>query len=229
MATTSSLSPRGRLTGKIIETGPAADQRGYVRYELDYRREIGRTRREVVSGRAHRRGACKAIGVISVQSTQQEGRFTAADQNLLTTIARRRRGDPERAAVPGREGSARRRRKRANEAKSSFLGDDEPRDPHADECGDRHERLLLRHAAQHRTARLRATIRDSGDALLTIINDILDFSKIEAGRMDIDAHPFDLRECVESALDLVSARAAEKRLDIAYCSKATFRRGERAT
>jgi CheY-like chemotaxis protein len=61
-----------------------------------------------------------------------------------------------------------------------------------------------------------ATIRDSGDALLSIINDILDFSKIEAGRMDIEAHPFDLRECVESALDLVSARATEKHLDIAY-------------
>jgi signal transduction histidine kinase len=38
------------------------------------------------------------------------------------------------------------------------------------------------------------TIRDSGDALLTIINDILDFSKIEAGHMDIEMHPFDLRE-----------------------------------
>ncbi len=60
------------------------------------------------------------------------------------------------------------------------------------------------------------TIRDSGDALLTIINDILDFSKIEAGRMDVETHPFDLRECVESALDLVSTRAAEKHLDIAY-------------
>jgi signal transduction histidine kinase len=60
------------------------------------------------------------------------------------------------------------------------------------------------------------TIRDSGDSLLTIINDILDFSKIEAGRMDIEAHPFDLRECVESALDLISTRAAEKHLDIAY-------------
>ena len=60
------------------------------------------------------------------------------------------------------------------------------------------------------------TIRDSGDALLTIINDILDFSKIEAGRMDIEAQPFDLRECVESALDLVSGHAAQKRLDLAY-------------
>ncbi|MEO7850758.1 MAG: response regulator, partial [Rubrivivax sp.] len=52
--------------------------------------------------------------------------------------------------------------------------------------------------------------------LLTIINDILDFSKIEAGRMDVEAHPFDLRDCVESALDLIGGRAAEKQLDIAY-------------
>ena len=34
--------------------------------------------------------------------------------------------------------------------------------------------------------------------------------------MDVEAHPFDLRECVESALDLVGPRAAEKRLDVAY-------------
>ncbi len=60
------------------------------------------------------------------------------------------------------------------------------------------------------------TIRDSGDALLGIINEILDFSKIEAGQMGIDNHPFDLRDCIESALDLVSGRAAEKRLDMAY-------------
>ncbi len=61
-----------------------------------------------------------------------------------------------------------------------------------------------------------STIRDSGDSLLTIINDILDFSKIDVGRMDIEAHPFDLRECVESAMDLIGGRAAEKHLDIAY-------------
>jgi signal transduction histidine kinase len=61
-----------------------------------------------------------------------------------------------------------------------------------------------------------STIRDSSEALLTIINDILDFSKIEAGRMDIEAQPFDLRDCVDSALDLVSTRAGGKHLDIAY-------------
>ena len=60
------------------------------------------------------------------------------------------------------------------------------------------------------------TIRYSDDSLPTIINDILDFSKIEAGRRDIERRPFDLRECVESALDLVAGRAAEKQLDLAY-------------
>ena len=59
------------------------------------------------------------------------------------------------------------------------------------------------------------TIRNSGDALLTIINDILDFSKVEAGKMELENQPFDLRACVESALDLVAPRAAEKGLDLA--------------
>ena len=60
------------------------------------------------------------------------------------------------------------------------------------------------------------TIRTSGEALLTIINDILDFSKIEAGRMELESQPFDLRDCVESALDLVAAKAREKGLELAY-------------
>jgi CheY-like chemotaxis protein len=34
--------------------------------------------------------------------------------------------------------------------------------------------------------------------------------------MDIERHPFDLRECVESALDLVAPRATEKHLETAY-------------
>jgi PAS domain S-box-containing protein len=60
------------------------------------------------------------------------------------------------------------------------------------------------------------TIRASGEALLTIINDILDFSKIEAGKMDLEYQPFDLRECIEGALDLLAPQVANKGLDIAY-------------
>jgi signal transduction histidine kinase/CheY-like chemotaxis protein len=60
------------------------------------------------------------------------------------------------------------------------------------------------------------TIRTSGDALLTIINDILDFSKIESGKLDLEHQPFELRQSIEEALDLVAPRAAEKGLDLAY-------------
>ena len=60
------------------------------------------------------------------------------------------------------------------------------------------------------------TIRASGDALLTIINDILDFSKIESGKLELEQVEFSLRECVEGALDLLAARASEKRLDLLY-------------
>ncbi len=59
-------------------------------------------------------------------------------------------------------------------------------------------------------------IRGSGDALLAVINDILDFSKIEAGRLDLESVPFDLRDCVESALELAAANALRKGLDLAY-------------
>jgi CheY-like chemotaxis protein len=58
------------------------------------------------------------------------------------------------------------------------------------------------------------TIRNSGDSLLAIINDILDFSKIEAGKMEMERQPFDLRECVESAVELLAFRAAQKGLEL---------------
>jgi signal transduction histidine kinase/ActR/RegA family two-component response regulator len=63
------------------------------------------------------------------------------------------------------------------------------------------------------------TIRTSSDSLLSIINDILDFSKIEARQLDLENRPFDLRKCVEEALDMVVMPATEKRLDLAYLAE----------
>ena len=60
------------------------------------------------------------------------------------------------------------------------------------------------------------TIHTSSETLLTIINDILDFSKIESGKLEIEHQPFNLRGCIEECLDVMAAKAAEKRVEIAY-------------
>jgi signal transduction histidine kinase/ligand-binding sensor domain-containing protein/DNA-binding response OmpR family regulator len=60
------------------------------------------------------------------------------------------------------------------------------------------------------------TIKNCGDALLTVINDILDFSKIESGNMELDEHDFDLRDCVEGVLDVFAESAARLNLDLVY-------------
>ena len=60
------------------------------------------------------------------------------------------------------------------------------------------------------------TITTSGEALLALINDILDYSKIEAGHLDLEFHPFDLQECIETALSQVSLRAAQKGVELIF-------------
>lgn len=59
-------------------------------------------------------------------------------------------------------------------------------------------------------------IRTSGNALLAIINDILDFSKIEAGQVELEEHSFAVHQCIEEAMDLVTVRAVEKKLELVY-------------
>ncbi|MCB0028942.1 MAG: GAF domain-containing protein, partial [Anaerolineales bacterium] len=60
------------------------------------------------------------------------------------------------------------------------------------------------------------TIKTSGELLLALINDILDFSKIEAGKLELEMQPFDVRSCVEDALDVIAAPASAKGLELAY-------------
>jgi PAS domain S-box-containing protein len=76
--------------------------------------------------------------------------------------------------------------------------------------------LLLDTKMSHEQRDYVTTIRNSGDALLTIINDILDFSKIESGKLELEHLPFDLSVCIEEALDLFALAAAQKGVELNY-------------
>jgi PAS domain S-box-containing protein len=61
------------------------------------------------------------------------------------------------------------------------------------------------------------TVHHSTDALLGIINDILDFSKMEAGKLTLEVIDFDLRDAVETTVEILAERAHKKDIELA-CS-----------
>ncbi|MCK8485201.1 ATP-binding protein [Aliiroseovarius sp. S2029] len=54
------------------------------------------------------------------------------------------------------------------------------------------------------------TIRQSGEALLTIINDVLDYSKIEAAKLTLQPEPFDLERVILDVVTLLQPAVQEK-------------------
>jgi len=74
--------------------------------------------------------------------------------------------------------------------------------------------LLLETGLNKQQERYAKTAMRSAHNLLGIINDILDFSKIEAGRMVLEPLPMDLRKLSQEAIELFSARANEKSLEL---------------
>src|SRR5687767_10748311 len=74
--------------------------------------------------------------------------------------------------------------------------------------------LLLETDLDPRQRDYAQTVRNSGEALLTIINNILDFSKVEAGKLEIEDVEFNLRAVVDDVVDLLAAQAQSKGLEL---------------
>src|SRR6185437_6118659 len=164
------------------------------------------------------------IGVLSVQSTEQENRFDENDLRLLSTIAAsvgvslrnaQLFEDVELAKMEAEKAS--KIAEKANEAKSAFLStvSHELRTPLTSVLGFAkiiNKRLNDKifpavNQSDPKTGKTIAQINENlqvviseGERLTHLINDVLDLAKIEAGRMEWNQESVSLPEVVERAV-----------------------------
>ncbi|HET7116467.1 MAG TPA: GAF domain-containing protein [Hanamia sp.] len=174
------------------------------------------------------------IGVLSVQSTEQENRFNENDQRLLTTIASsvgvalrnaQLFEDVEQAKMEAEKAS--KVAEKANEAKSAFLStvSHELRTPLTSVLGFAkiiNKRLNDKifpalNQADAKTGKTVNQINENlqvviseGERLTHLINDVLDLAKIEAGRMEWNQENVSLAEVTERAIAATTSLFEQK-------------------
>jgi GAF domain-containing protein/CheY-like chemotaxis protein len=147
----------------------------------------------------------EAIGVISAQSSTQEGRFDEHHLRLLSTIAANVGAAIENARLYQAAQDAQLAAEHANTAKSTFLANmsHELRTPLNAIIG--FTRIVRRHGASTLPPKQLENLNRvlaSGEHLLGLINTVLDIAKIEAGRMDVQATTFDLSALIDLCLGI---------------------------
>jgi signal transduction histidine kinase len=142
----------------------------------------------------------KAVGVLSVQSTSQEGMFHEADARLLSTIASNVGIALHNAQLYAEARQARADAEQANAAKSAFLANmsHELRTPLNAIIG--FTRIVRRKTDGVLPAKQTENLDKvllSADHLLNLVNTVLDIAKIEAGRMDVLAANFRISALID--------------------------------
>ena len=171
------------------------------------------------------------IGVISVQSTEQENRFNENDKRLLSTIARHVGIALHNAELYEEAKAAKAQAEDANEAKSAFLStvSHELRTPLTSVLGfakiirKRLEERIFP-AVKIEDQKIKRTMNQvsenlgvvvsEGERLTNLINDVLDLAKIESGRMEWNMKPVFMQDVISRAISATSSLFEQKNLQL---------------
>ena len=173
----------------------------------------------------------RVIGVLSVQSTEEEGRFTDADLRLLTTIAANIGVAIHNARLFEEARLARAAAEEADAAKSAFLStvSHELRTPLTSVLGFA---KIIRKRLEDRIfplvttddARVRQTVQQvsenltvvvsEGERLTKLIDDVLDLAKIEAGKLEWHMDDVAIADIIDRATAATSSLFEHKGLPL---------------
>jgi signal transduction histidine kinase/CheY-like chemotaxis protein len=219
------------LTSQIIRTG----QPLMINEDMDRNRaklgveQIGRPTASYLGVPIPSGG--QTIGVISVQSTDQEGRFTEADQRLLSTIASAVGVSFHNARLFEDARQARAAAEEADAAKSAFLStvSHELRTPLTSVLGFAKiirrrldERLFplipeddrkVQQAKRQVIDNLNVVVSE-GERLTKLIDDVLDLAKIEAGKFTWNTTSVTVSDVIERAIAATASLFEAKKLNL---------------
>ncbi|KAF3933514.1 hypothetical protein ABW20_dc0103708 [Dactylellina cionopaga] len=161
----------------------------------------------------------KTMGVLYLENKHVNHAFTSQRLELLNLLCTQAAVTIDKARLYRAMELAKKAAEEATEEKSSFLANmsHEIRTPFNAllSCSI----FLLDTPLTDQQQEYVETIRNSAVLTLKIIDGILDFSKMEHGPVDLQKSPFSLRDCIESALQLIAEPATTKDLELVFDNK----------
>jgi two-component system cell cycle sensor histidine kinase PleC len=207
----------------VIRTQSNGERRGEHARTFEAQLEDGRWLH--ISERRTKDGGFVSVGTDITPLKRHEEKLLESERRLMATVADLRssqhaleRQTEQLAYLAEKYAEQKDRAEEANQAKSEFLANmsHELRTPLNAIIGfsEIMETGMFGPLGASKYHEYCRDIRDSGNYLLDVINDILDMSKIEAGRATLDFQDVDLAQIIADAVRVISARAAEKRLEV---------------